>query len=693
MKRYLWFGIGAAALFYFEASGQTQPAYQREVSAIPVTDSAGPVPYPFLGGVDSPKEALLDIDNDGDLDLFLLMEDGQLNFFRNAGTPASHNFTLEKQSLIDASVGSWFRFADINGDGKKDLFCDNGSSKVRYYRNVSVNPAEPGGLAFSFGDSAFQNLIAEFNNIPAFADLDGDGDLDFFAGRQTGTLAFYRNEGTAASPNFSFVTDFYDDLSTFETAPPCTALASAPPTPPKPPFPPVAFSSAPEKTSGHGANNIEFADIDSDGDGDFFWGDINNINLYFFENQGNAGASDLVKVSNCYLPFETFGFNTPSFGDLDGDGDLDGLVGAANPGNNIDNLVYLLNFGTPNAPDFIVLTENFIRSMDVGNFCSPQMVDIDGDCDRDLITGSANGTLYFYRNTGTGGAPVFQLETSNFGNLNFGEFNSTPIPVFVDIDADGDLDLFVGTDGDGTISFYRNAGNAQTPAFSLVSSQYLGLTVNTLPVCAFSDIDGDGDFDLFVGEWKFTGNANVRFYRNQGTAQNPNFVLELAQLLPPGSRIQTFPTLADYDGDSDYDLFVGGLDGTIQLFQNDGTPASFSFTPIAGSYANIDVGFWAAPAFWDMEGDGDLDLLVGTRQGGVFLYRNTAPSALLKGDVNADGSLSPADAVTLIYHAFNDICFPAPFQAGDVTCDGSITPADLILVLYIIFSNGQSNCP
>lgn len=692
MKGYLLASIGAIALFCFKENLRAQPTYQREISSIAVTDSAGAVLYPFLGGIDSPKQALADMDNDGDLDLFLLMEDGQLNFFRNTGTATSHNFMLETQILLDTSVGSWFRFADINADGKADLFCDNGAGGMRCYQNTSNNPTQTGGLTFNLVSTNFQNITAEFNNIPAFADLDGDGDLDFFAGRQTGTLAFYRNTGTAASPNFAFVTDFYDDLSTFETAPPCTALAARSAPLPKNPFFRISSQKDLEKSFGHGANNIEFADIDADGDYDFFWGDINNINLYFFENQGNAAASDLVKSSNCYLPFETFGFNTPAFGDLDGDGDLDALIGAANPGNNIDNLVYLLNFGTLNEPNFITLTKNFLRGVDVGSFCSPQLVDIDGDCDRDLITGSANGTLYHFRNQGSAGNPSFELVSTSFGNLNVGAFNATPIPAFADIDADGDLDLFVGKDGDGTISFYRNTGTAQTPAFTLVTGQYLGLTVNTLPACAFADIDGDGDLDLFVGEWKFTGNANVRFYRNQGTAQNANFMLETAQLLPSGSRIQTLPTLADYDGDSDFDLFVGALDGTVQLFQNDGTSASFSFTPVTGIYANIDVGFWAAPAFSDMDGDGDLDLFIGTRQGGIFFYRNTAQTALLKGDVNADGSLTPADVVALIYRAFEGTCFPAPFQAGDVTCDGKITPADIVLVLYIVFSGGQANC-
>ena len=693
MRKWLWLIAGAIALFYFESGLKAQPTYQREISTIPVTDSAGPVPYPFLGGIDSPKEALGDIDTDGDMDLFLLYEDGQLNFFRNIGTASNFNFTLEKQSLIDASVGSWFRFADINGDGKKDLFCDNGAAGMRYYQNASTIPAQPGGLIFNLVSANFQDIDAEFNNVPAFVDLDGDGDLDFFSGRQVGTLAFYRNIGTATSPNFAFVTDFYDSLSTFETAPPCTALASVSAKASKQSFHLSVSTSDLKNSSGHGANNIEFADIDADGDYDFFWGDINNINMYFFENRGSAAVSDLVKTSNCYLPFNTFGFNTPSFGDLDGDGDMDGLVGAANPGNNIDNLVYLFNFGSPDASNFFVLTKNFLRGTDIGSYCSPQLVDIDGDCDRDLITGSTSGRLYFFRNNGNGGSPSFELVSSNFGNLNFGEFNATPIPAFVDIDADGDFDLFVGKDGDGTISFYRNIGNAQAPAFSLVTGQYLGLTVNTLPVCSFADMDGDGDLDLFVGEWKFTGNANVRFYRNQGTAQNANFVLESAQLLPPGSRIQTIPTLADYDADSDFDLFVGALDGTIQLFQNDGSARSFNFVPLAGPYAGLDVGFWAAPVFWDVDGDGDLDLFVGTRQGGIFFYRNSNSVSVLKADLNIDDALTPSDAVIMIRGVFLGECIPAPFSAADMDCSGTLSPADAVILLNVVFLGDPSNCP
>ncbi len=690
MRRLIRTFFGALALFYFQAAGSVLPVYQREVSTLPVTDSLGTVPYPFLGGINSPKNAIVDIDNDGDKDLFLLRQDGQLNFFRNTGSAASFNFVLEKQNLIDTSVGSWFRFADVNGDGKKDLFCDNGAAGMYYYQNTSVNLSQT--PTFSLISTAFQSIVTEPINIPVFTDIDNDDDLDFFSGRQAaGSLAFYRNDGTAASPNFVHITDTYDNLSTFENAPPCTANIAAPP--PREFRVPLLSGPAlsPSSSGGHGANNIDFADIDNDGDYDFFWGDINNINMYLFTNQGSASTSNLVKTSNCYLPFSSFGFNTPSFGDLDGDSDLDMLVGIANTGTLTDNLVFLRNTGTPFSSNFVVVTKNFLRGIDVGGFAFPQMVDIDGDCDYDLITGSATGRLFLFRNTGNGGSPGFELVSTSFGGISLGGLDPIAIPVFADIDADGDLDLFLGKDN-GTVSFYRNTGTAQSPVFSLITNQYLTLIGSTNPVFAFGDIDADGDLDLFVGEWKFTGIANVRFYRNEGTPQAESFVFEEPQLIPPASRIQTIPALADYDGDGDLDLFVGSRDGTIQLFQNDGTPQTFNFTPVAGSYAGIDVGFWAAPVFSDTDGDGDLDMLVGTEEGGLFFYRNTAASALMKGDLDGDGMPTASDVVLLLNAVFLGGCFPAPFGAGDLNCDGLLDASDVVALLNVVFLGASPLC-
>jgi len=685
--------IGAVVLFYFQPAKGVLPSYQRQITTPPVTDSAGSVPYPFLGGIDSPKDALVDVDNDGDFDLFLLRLDGQLNFFRNTGTPSIFNYMLEKQNLIDTSVGTWFRFADINGDGKKDLFCDNGAAGIRYYQNTTVNLSQT--PTFSLNSSAFQGIFTEFNNIPAFVDIDNDADLDFFSGRQVGSLSFYRNDGTVFSPNLVHITDTYDNLSTLETAPPCTANTVSFP-------PPETFwrsrlesqtSSALQKNqSGHGANNIDFADIDADGDYDFFWGDINNINMYYFKNEGNSSASNLVKTSNCYLPIDNPGFNTPAFGDLDADGDKDMVVGAANIGIVRDNLIYLRNDGNASTANFTVVTKNFLRDIDVGGFAYPQLVDIDGDCDKDLITGSSVGRLFFFKNVGSVPNPVYQLVSTNFGGITLGGLSPVAIPTFADIDADGDFDLFLGKDN-GTVSFYRNIGTPQSPLFSLITNKYLNLQFDTNPIFAFADIDRDVDLDLFTGEWKFTGSANVRFYRNEGTPQSDAFTFEISQVIPAATRIQTIPTLVDYDSDSDLDLFIGNHpQGTIQLFRNDGTPDTFSFTPVAGDYAGIDVGSWAAPIFPDIDGDGDYDLLVGTEEGGVFFYRNTAAVSLLKGDVNLDGILTSADVVALLNSTFLGFCFKAPFNAGDLNCDGILTGSDVVKILNLVFLGIPGGC-
>lgn len=161
----------------------------------------------------------------------------------------------------------------------------------------------------------------------------------------------------------------------------------------------------------------------------------------------------------------------------------------------------------------------------LGQASTPTFVDIDNDGDKDLFLGSSNGRVYYYKNNGTVNSPNYTFVSDFYQSIDVGD-DSTPR--FTDIDGDGDLDLFIGTRS-GTIWQYINTGTVANPVFALQTQNYKNINVFGGACPVFVDIDTDTDADLFIGNLKgglyYYENRDVIGINNISTSTPDNFKL------------------------------------------------------------------------------------------------------------------------------------------------------------------------
>ena len=146
-------------------------------------------------------------------------------------------------------------------------------------------------------------------------------------------------------------------------------------------------------------------------------------------------------------------------------------------------------------------TANPFNGIDVGNGSAPTLADIDGDGDLDALIGAEDGTLYYYQNTGSSTAPVYTAQTGTanpFNGIDIGDYSN---PTLADIDGDGDLDAFVG-EGNGALFYYKNTGSSTAPVYTAqtgAANPFNGIDIGNYSAPTLADIDGDGDLDAIVG--------------------------------------------------------------------------------------------------------------------------------------------------------------------------------------------------
>ena len=591
--------------------------YPRHIDAFPVRDAEGVAyTHPWLGGLNVPRPQFLDIDADGDLDLFVQERSGGLMFFENTGAAAAHRFVWRTDGYAGLAVNEWARFADLDGDGDFDVLAEEPFSFIRYFRNDGTPEAASFSLAAdTLKDSAGVPLFSDRQNLPALADIDCDGLPDLFIADLNGFLTYYANDGPGDDglPQFRFISDRYEDLEIVG-----------------------GFGKKGQSSSEkHGANAIAFSDFDRDGDEDLFWGDFFSPSLYLIENTGSCEEPSLELITEFFPvddPIETRGYNVPMWADIDGDGDDDlfaGVLGGAFAGGpNAAANFYFYRHDDGGA--FALQSRQFVSSLDVDEESIPAFADLDADGDLDLVVGNKiapnlgqRAQLFLFENEGTPTAPDFRLA----GDL-LDAFEATATdrifniaPAFADLDDDGDQDLLLGR-FDGSFVLLINTGTPQQAAFALAAPPFadpeIDIGQNSTP--AFADLDGDGDQDLIVGEAAGTFN----FFRNTGTPAQPLFVLEAEAIGGLDAGARSLPTLHDVTEDGFPDLVAGTGQGGVRVYRNTSTAQAVSFAFEGPMSVPGTVPRLAAPAFADLDADGDADFFMGGLGGGLFFYRNDA---------------------------------------------------------------------
>ncbi len=573
------------------------PSYVHEVYGIEVFNSDGEIlDHPFHGGLNLPRPQLVDIDGDGDLDLFVQELTGYVKYFENTGSATDPSFTWRSDQYRNLDVGEWYRFVDLDQDGDYDLMGETPFSYVRLFRNegTATAPSFTAPLD-SLRDAEGVPLFMDRQNIPTITDLDCDGLLDLFIGRVSGTVLHYESIGSDDSglPRFALVTNRFEDI---EIVGMFTTL--------------------------HGANALTFHDVDNDGDEDLFWGDFFEAGVLLIANTGTCADPNLRNEPIAYPPddpVKTSGYNSVLFADLDGDGDselLFGVLGGAfNPNTSAAENFYHLD-RTPDG--YSLTTKTLLSGIDVGADSYPVFADLDGDGDQDVLVSNKisaqdfeTGEIFYFENISESGTLRWQQrEPLDIG----GHYNLAP--AIADLDADGDLDMLVGTWNKGSL-YFRNDGTPSAPNFVLDESNTVTLTRGSNSTPALVDIDADGDLDLFIGE----SSGDLNFYLNNGGPNAPKFdlVSDKFEEIDVGRR--SVPRFADLDGDGDQDLILGREADGVVLYMNQGTAQAPIFVESGTLPAPFPI--LAVPAFIDIDNDGDLDVFSGGLGGGLLFFRNT----------------------------------------------------------------------
>ena len=416
--------------------------------------------------------------------------------------------------------------------------------------------------------------------------------------------------------------------------------------------------------------------------------------LSFFQSSINANVPYILSSQyNNDVNIYVVSSDVPCISDIDNDGDLDilnfGVQGSVieyhkNISTDLDTLIFEMKnacwgnfsesglsntctlfdtclFNVPNPEDTISTTRNNLRH----SGSTILSLDLNNDQVKDLILGDvsySNLVALYNDSTGVNLNTSFISQDTLFPSYSVpADLHLFPATFYEDMDHDGIKDLIVSPNSSSesadkeSIWFYKNFGANNSPQFYLQNKNFL--QENTIELGRESkplivDINNDQILDLLVsnfGEFDLSipihYNSYIESYENVGTNENPIFKKMSSDFQNISSQINDInliPTLGDLDGDGDLDAIVGDYSGKLHFLENvSSNPAiinlSISISPLTDIFNNVfDFGFNAHPTLFDVDNDNDLDLVVGEAIGNLNYIENIGDSINFNFDLRSE---------------------------------------------------------
>lgn len=560
----------------------------------------------WAGGINSAQVSRIDLNGDNILDLFIFDKVGNriMPFINTNNTPGAVSYKHDFEYVdLFPDMRAWVLLRDFNCDGLVDIFTNNFNS-IMVYENTSVD----GVLSFELRTEAIYSSYnysgTPFNapmyclsvDIPSIVDLDEDGDLDIITWSDNNVTIFYYENLGADMGNC--------DTLAFQLGNRCYGMIN-------------------EAT--------ESADV-------------------FISEEHNCDFN----VINPTKQFEKTNKHVHAGGiilniDLDQNGLKDLII------SDVTDLTMTSILMLPSVDDldsaFSVTTDfpmqyQSTTPVNFSLFPAGYYEDINNDGISDLFSSPnlTSGTrdynsLWYYKNNGENDLPNFEFIEENFMQKTMIDVGRGALPVLVDYNNDGLMDLIVANQKAFTnannqptrLALYKNIGDPNFPAFELIDSDFLEISSLGLNRVypAFGDLDGDSDSDLVIGD------KEGKLYHFENTAaigEEANWVVDPNPILDAENNIldigkDATPQLFDVDNDGILDLLIGEENGNINYFHNDGTATNYSFAFIEDTIGDVVASNFlgikgsSIPMMW-RDNDNQLQLLVGTETGILSHYNN-----------------------------------------------------------------------